>query len=196
MPDFNISEVIFFSSPAEFRKWLNLNHLSLNELWVGYYKKGTGKPSLSWPESVDQALCYGWIDGIRKSIDTERYTIRFTPRNPKSIWSAVNVKRVDELTKAGLMQPAGAKVFEQRNVDKSNLYSFEQENVKLDTAFEKKFKENKKAWAFFQSQPQSYRKPAIWWVMSAKQETTRLKRMETLINDSEAGVKIALLRRP
>jgi uncharacterized protein YdeI (YjbR/CyaY-like superfamily) len=190
------NEIIFFASPLEFRGWLDKNHHKNQELWVGYYKKATGKPSMSWPESVDQALCYGWIDGIRKSIDEYSYTIRFTPRNPKSIWSAINLKRVSELTNLGLMQPSGIDVFNKRDEKKAQLYSFERDNVSLEAHFEKKFKENEKAWNFFQSQVLSYKKPAIWWINSAKQEATRLKRLEILIKDSEAGQKIAPLRRP
>ncbi len=190
------NEIIFFASPLELRNWLDQNHDTLQELWVGYYKKGAGKPSLTWPESVDQALCFGWIDGIRKSIDADRYTIRFTPRNPKSVWSAINVKRVEELTKLGLMLPAGMKVFEGRDKKKSELYSFEQVSIELNDHYERHFRENEQAWRFFETQAPSYRKTAIWWVISAKQEETRLKRLEILIDDSFHGRKIGPLRRP
>lgn len=196
MPTYNITDIIFFSTPAEFRAWFEKNHDKTKELWVGFYKKDSSKPSITWPESVDQALCFGWIDGIRKSIDDISYTIRFTPRNPKSIWSAVNMRRIAELTSLGLMRPSGIAVFEKRDEKRSELYSFEQVKVELDTHFLKKFQENEKAWIFFQSQAPSYKKPAIWWVISAKQEDTRLKRLNILIKDSEEGQKIAPLRRP
>ncbi|HEY4788688.1 MAG TPA: YdeI/OmpD-associated family protein [Bacteroidales bacterium] len=196
MATFNIEEISFFASPEEFRSWLERHYSRMSELWVGYYKRNTGKPSITWPESVDQALCFGWIDGIRKSIDENRYTIRFTPRNPKSMWSAVNVKRVEELSGKGLMHESGLKAFETRDVKKTELYSFEQSQVRFTTEFETKFKKNEKAWNFFQSQAPSYKKTATWWVISAKQEETRLKRLETLMKDSETGQKIAPLRRP
>lgn len=189
------NEIIFFASPLEFRNWLDENHGKSTEIWVGYYKKGCGKPSLTWPESVDQALCYGWIDGIRKSIDKESYTIRFTPRNSKSIWSAINIKRVGELIAAGLMQSAGLEIFNKRDEKKVELYSFEREKVVFDGHYQTKFKSNETAWKFFQSQAPSYQKIATWWVISAKQEETRLKRLETLINDSQNGLRLASMRR-
>jgi uncharacterized protein YdeI (YjbR/CyaY-like superfamily) len=188
-------DIIFFASPAEFRSWLDKNHSTSRELWAGFYKKSSAKPSMTWPKSVDQALCYGWIDGIRKSIDAERYTIRFTPRNPKSVWSAVNIKRVGELIASGLMQPSGLEVFNKRDEKKVELYSFENSNVTFDEHYLAKFKENEKAWDFFKSQPPSYRKTATWWVISPKQEKTRLKRLEILINDSGSNLRIAPLRR-
>ena len=188
-------ELIFFAHQSDFRTWLEKNHNKEQELWVGYYKKATKKPSLTWSESVDQALCFGWIDGLRKSIDEESYKIRFTPRKPNSNWSAVNLKKMEELKKKGLMMPAGIAIFEKRNEKKIQQYSFERENVRLDATFEKKFKENIKAWDFFQKMPPSYRKPAIWWVMSAKQEATRQKRLDLLIQCSEEGKKIPQLRR-
>jgi uncharacterized protein YdeI (YjbR/CyaY-like superfamily) len=183
-------EIVYFESPAEFRAWLEANHDKAQELWVGYHKKSSGKPSMTWPESVDQALCFGWIDGIRKSVDDTRYTIRFTPRKAGSTWSAVNVKRVEELTKQGLMQPAGLKAFEQRKEDKSGIYSYEQGDAKLDDAFEQQFRANQSAWEYFQKQAPSYQKAAIWWVVSAKQEATREKRLAKLIEDSEQGRRL------
>ncbi|MDP2887095.1 MAG: YdeI/OmpD-associated family protein [Ignavibacteria bacterium] len=185
----------FFARPVDFRHWLKRNHASATELWVGFHKKGTGKPSMSWPESVDQALCFGWIDGLRKSFNTESYMIRFTPRKPTSIWSAVNTKRARNLTRLGLMHPAGTKAFQRRDAGKSIRYSFEQTQVKLKLAYEKQFRTNQRAWEFFQSQPPGYRKTATWWVVSAKQEATRQRRLATLISDSEAGRRIAPLRR-
>lgn len=187
---------VYFSTPADLRQWFEKNHDSEQELWVGYYKKDSGKPSITWPESVDQALCFGWIDGIRKSIDDQSYKIRFTPRKPTSTWSAVNMRRVDELTKLGLMKPAGLKAFEQRKGEKSGVYSFEnQDKAKLPAEFEQQFRANKKAWDFFQKQPPSYQRGASWWVISAKKEETRLKRLATLIDDSQHGRTIAPLTR-
>ncbi|MBX7151689.1 YdeI/OmpD-associated family protein [bacterium] len=185
---------LFFPTPADFRVWLEKNHDKADELLVGFYKRDCGKPSITWPESVDQALCYGWIDGVRKSLGNESYTIRFTPRRPGSNWSAVNLKRVDELMKLGLMRPTGIKAYEARNTKKIQQYSYERQAAKLDTSQETLFKKNKKAWAFFQSQPPSYQKPCIWWVVSAKQEETKLKRLKTLINDSERGQRIGLMK--
>jgi uncharacterized protein YdeI (YjbR/CyaY-like superfamily) len=179
-------EPIFFKSQAELRKWFMKNHQKEKELVVGYYKTATGKPSVTWPQSVDEALCFGWIDGVRKSIDEESYMIRFTPRKPGSIWSAINIKKIEELTKQGLMQPAGLEAFAHRQEKKSKVYSYENEAVPFSPAFEKTFKANKKAWAYFQSQMPSYQKVATRWVMTAKQEATRQSRLKTLIADSEA----------
>lgn len=187
---------IFFPTQADFRKWLEKNYESAGELWVGYYKKDTGIPSIDWPQSVDEALCFGWIDGIRKSVDEKSYMIRFTPRRHKSNWSAINIKRVGELKKLGLMKPPGLAAFEKREEHRSEIYSFERKAVTLDKKYESEFKKNKKAWTFFSSAPPSYQKPAMWWVMSAKQEETRLKRLTQLIQDSAAGLKIKQLRRP
>ncbi len=161
---------------------------------VGYYKIGTGKASITWPQSVDEALCFGWIDGIRKSIDDKSYCIRFTPRKQTSIWSAVNIKKVEELTKAGLMKPEGLAAFQKRLEHKSRVYTYENNPVEFLADYEKKFKTNKKAWAFFTSLPPSVQKVTKKWVTSAKQESTRTKRLETLIRDSEAGQKIKPLR--
>jgi uncharacterized protein YdeI (YjbR/CyaY-like superfamily) len=185
----------FFATPVKFRRWLKKNHASTKEFWVGFYRKGTGKPSITWPESVDQALCFGWIDGLRKSCDSESYMIRFTPRKSTSTWSAVNTKRAQDLIRLGLMQPAGGKAFEGRDAKRSKLYSFEQKGAALGTAYEKQFRANRNAWQFFQSQPPGYRKTATWWVVSAKQEATRHRRLATLISDSGAGRRIAPLRR-
>jgi uncharacterized protein YdeI (YjbR/CyaY-like superfamily) len=185
----------FFTSPSGFRKWLEKNHDKAQELWVGFYKKSTGKPSITWPEAVDQLLCFGWIDGIRKSVDDISYTIRVTPRKPRSTWSAINIKRVKELTKLELMQPAGLKAFQARDPKKSGIYSFEQRPQKLDAKYEKKFRANQKAWAFFQAQPPWYQRTASFWVISAKKEETRLKRLATLIEDSAQGRTILPLTR-
>ena len=189
-------DVTFFESPSAFRTWLEQNHDTAQELWVGFHTKSTGRPSITWPESVDEALCFGWIDGVRKSIDENSYKIRFTPRKPGSIWSAVNIKRVGELTQLGRMQPAGLKAFEKRIEKQSGLYSYENA-VELDDAYEQQFRANQKAWDFFQTRPASYRRAAIWWIVTAKKEETKLKRLATLIKDSEQGRTIApLTRRP
>jgi uncharacterized protein YdeI (YjbR/CyaY-like superfamily) len=192
-----MKQVLFFSTADEFRAWLERNHASEAELFVGFYKKGSGKPSLTWPESVDVALSYGWIDGVRNAIDEISYRIRFTPRNPTSTWSAINVKRVAELTQLGLMRPAGIRAFEARKGDKTGIYAYEQrKSAKLPPAYKKKFRANNKAWAFFQSQPPWYQRTATYRVISAKQEATREKRLAQLIKDSEAGLSIKELRRP
>lgn len=190
---------IFFPTPADFRTWLEANHDKVSELWVGYYKKSTGKPSMNWPESVDQALCFGWIDGVRKSIDAESYANRFTPRRPGSNWSAINIAKVEALMAQGLMHPAGIAAFEARKEDKSGVYSYEQrENAALSAEQEAQFRANAPAWEFFHSRPGSYRKAAIWWVVSAKQEATRERRMATLIELSAQGELIPqfIPRRP
>jgi uncharacterized protein YdeI (YjbR/CyaY-like superfamily) len=186
---------LFFPTPADFREWLAQHHNQASEVWVGFYKVGSGKPSITWSEAVDQALCYGWIDGIRKSIDADSYQIRFTPRKPNSIWSAVNLRKMQELIQAGLMQPAGLAIYEKRKENNAQLYSFEQEVVVLSEADQNELASNEKAWHFFQSQAPSYRKAAIWWVISAKTEATRRKRLTTLIQDSEAGQRLAHLTR-
>jgi uncharacterized protein YdeI (YjbR/CyaY-like superfamily) len=164
-------------------------------LGVGFHKTRTGKPSVTWSESVDQALCFGWIDGIRKSIDENSYMIRFTPRKSSSIWSAINIKKVEQLTEQGMMKPAGLAAFDRRQEKKSRIYSFEQKEVKFTPAFLKIFKSNKNAWKFFSSQPPSYQRPATWWVISAKQEETKNKRLQELIRDSEEGLRVKHLRR-
>jgi len=185
---------IFFPTPVDFRRWLARNHKTAAELWVGYYKKGSGKPSMTWPESVEEALCYGWIDGIRKSINSEAYMIRFTPRRKSSNWSAVNIRTVERLIAEKRMKPAGLAAYQAREESKSEVYSFENRK-ELDPACEKKLRANKQAWAFFQSQPPGYRRTAGHWVMSAKREETRLKRLARLIADSAAGERIGPLRR-
>ncbi len=185
----------FFSTPDKLRRWLEKNHATADELWVGMYKKGTGRPSVTWPDVVDQCLCFGWIDGIRKSIDDESYMNRITPRRRTSNWSAINIKRIDELTRAGLMHSAGIEAFRLRDPERVNRYSFEQDKLELDAEQAARFKADPKAWQFFESQPDSYRKPALWWVLSAKQQATRERRLATLIADSAAGLRIKQLRR-
>lgn len=188
------AEPKFFSEESEFRQWLQENHDSEEELWVGYYKKATDVPSITWPQSVDQALCFGWIDGIRKSLDEKRYMIRFTPRRPKSIWSAVNLKRFKELKAQGQVEQAGLDTFKHRSVKKSGRYSYERDKAKLTPEYRAKLKEHEKAWAYFNALPPSARKASVWWIMSAKRESTRRRRLAVLIGSSEKGQKIPPLR--
>src|SRR5438105_5041004 len=171
----------FFRSTSDFRKWLERNHEVKSELWVGFYKKNSGRPSITWPESVDEALCFGWIDGIRKSVDDISYKIRFTPRRRGSIWSAINIRRAQELTKQKRMRPAGLKAFAARIENKSGVYSYEQRRAELEKPYSSRLKKNKGAWDFFQAQPPSYRKMMSWYIMSAKTEETRSKRFEKLM---------------
>ena len=189
----HLSKPTFFSTQAAFRQWLEKNHEIAGELLVGFYKVKSGKQSMTWSESVDEAICFGWIDGIRRSIDEDSYSIRFTPRKSTSIWSAINIKKVEELTQKKLMHPAGISAFSNRKDHKSRIYSYEKEAEKLPGDFLKKFKSDKNAWAYFQSMAPSYQRTAIHWVMSAKQETTRIKRIHELINDSSAARKIKSL---
>ena len=184
----------FFKTPADFRKWLEKNHDKADELLVGFYKKGSGKPSIDWPQSVDEALCFGWIDGVRRSIDEESYSIRFTPRKKGSNWSAVNVRKMEQLLKDGKVAPAGLAAYEARDEKKTAIYSYENRNeAQLDAASERTFEANKAAWEFFQSRPPWYRRTATYWVISAKQEETRQRRLEQLIADSAAGRLIGLV---
>ena len=187
----------FFASPADFRSWLEAHHETEKELLVGFHKKGTGKPSITWPESVDEALCFGWIDGVRRRLNAGAYTIRFTPRRPTSIWSAVNVARVAELTRRRRMKPAGARAFAARTPERTGVYSFERnEAAKLTNSQENALLANRKAAAFFDAQPPWYRRTATHWVVSAKREETRERRLRQLIADSAAGRRIGPLRRP
>ncbi len=178
----------FFATPAAFRAWLEKHYSTSSELIVGFRKKGTGKPSITWPQSVDQALCFGWIDGIRRRLDDESYTIRFTPRRSGSIWSAINVARLKELTEAGAMHPAGLEAFLRRSDKKSAIYSYEQTlRATLDEDHDRRFKRNRKAWSFFSTRAPWYRQKAIYWIASAKAEETRLRRLEKLIEESANG---------
>lgn len=184
---------LFFKSGVEYRAWLEKNHETAKELWIGFWKKSTGKPSLTWQECVDESLCFGWIDGIRKSIDDASYKQRVTPRRPTSIWSQINIRRVGELTAEGRMRPAGLNAFGKR--DRTKAYSFEQprEQVGLGRAEEAAFRKDRKAWAFFQAQPPGYRRISGWWVMSAKKEETRQRRLETLIRESASARRLGPL---
>lgn len=180
----------FFAHAAAWRDWLAENHLREREILVGFHKTSSGKPSMTWSESVDEALCHGWIDGVRRSIDAGSYSIRFTPRKPGSIWSKVNMTKMDTLIAAGRMQPAGLRAFEHRREERSGIYAFEQSApLAFDSATEEKFRAHPQAWEFFQRQPPSYRKTAIWRVISGKQETTRARRLEALIQASDAGLR-------
>lgn len=190
-------EPIFFAAQAEFRAWLQEHHATAREQWVGFYKVGSGRPSITWPESVDEALCFGWIDGLRKSIDDISYMIRFTPRKPDSNWSAVNMRRVAELTDQDRMQPAGLAAYARRRDETSAIYSYEQrEQASLDEAEEQQIRANPDAWQFFQAQPRSYRQAAIRWVLSAKKLETRQSRLARLIDDSAQGRTVPPLTRP
>ena len=184
---------IFFDTHEEFSGWLEQHHAETREVWVGYFRKSTGSASLTWSTSVDAALCFGWIDGIRKTIDKESYKIRFTPRKISSVWSAVNIKKVEALIQLGKMKPEGMHVFNNRA--DAQGYSSEQRNIPLAKEYEEQIKANQPAWVFFTNLAPSYKRESIWWVMSAKKEETRLKRLGILITSSEIGVKIPALRK-
>jgi uncharacterized protein YdeI (YjbR/CyaY-like superfamily) len=186
---------VFFADREAFRAWLEEHHATATELWMGMYKKGSGRPSITWPEAVDEALCFGWIDGVRQRIDDERYMNRFTPRRPNSNWSEVNVRRVQELTRKRRMRAAGLKAFRERREDRTATYSYEQRHqAKLDPAQERRFRSEKRAWDWFQTQPKGYRTTAVYWVMSAKRPETRERRLDTLIEDSAKGQRVPPLR--
>jgi uncharacterized protein YdeI (YjbR/CyaY-like superfamily) len=188
---------VFFPAPADLRKWFDENHTSERELWVGFYKKGSGEPSVTWPESVDEALCTGWIDGIRKSLDARRYVIRFTPRKPRSIWSAINVRRVEALSRENRMRPAGLAAFATRQENRTGVYSYEKRPSRLPEPHRSALRKNAKAWVYFEAQPGSYKRAAIWWVVSAKKQATRSKRLAKLIAHSARGRRIPqFTRRP
>jgi uncharacterized protein YdeI (YjbR/CyaY-like superfamily) len=181
---------LFFPSPAAFRVWLERNHSTATELLVGYYKVETGRPSLTWSESVDQALCFGWIDGIRRSVDRESYCIRFTPRKPSSTWSAINARKVKELIKQGLMRPAGLAAFQKRKKKRSGIYSYENRPHEFPTTLEKRFRANKDAWTFFSQQSPSYRRTIVYWVVSAKKDDTQLSRLIKAIDACALGKRL------
>ena len=181
---------VFFKTPDDFRNWLEINFETMTELWVGYYKLSTGKPSVTYSNALDEALCYGWIDGLRKSIDESSYYIRFTPRKPRSIWSEVNIKKVEELITQGRMKPSGLAAFEKRKDARSGIYSYENRPETLDPMLESRFREHQKAWDFFMAQPPSYKKSCIFYVMSGKQETTKISRLEKLIVACEADKRV------
>ena len=184
-----MSKPTYFATEADFRRWLEANHESAPELLVGFWKKGTGKPSIDWPQARDQALCFGWIDGIRKSMGDESYTIRFTPRRKGSIWSKVNVERFEALTGAGQMTPAGIRAYEE-NKHKSGLYAYENEQKELTTAEEQQFRANKVAWSDWEKRPVGYRRSALHWITSAKREETRARRLAELVKVSAEGRRL------
>jgi uncharacterized protein YdeI (YjbR/CyaY-like superfamily) len=186
-------EARFFTSADAFRRWLERHHGRASELWIGFYRKGTGPNSLEYPEAVDAALCFGWIDGIRKKRDDTTYVNRFTPRKPGSVWSRVNIARVERLKAAGLMHAAGLAAYEKRDEKKSGIYSFEQRPERFPAALEARFRVAAKAWAHFSEQPPGYRRLGIWWVVSAKREETQLRRLQQLIDAHAAGVRIGVL---
>ena len=186
----------YFRSASEFRRWLGAHHAERDELWIGYYKKGSDRSGITYREAVDEALCFGWIDGLTKGVDDERYMQRFTPRKPKSYWSTVNIKRARELIAKGRMEPPGLAAFERRPPDDDRRYAFEQERPGLGPAEEKVFRTDRKAWEFFLAQPPGYRRTAGWWVVSAKREETRHRRLERLIEHSRKGERLPQLVSP
>jgi uncharacterized protein YdeI (YjbR/CyaY-like superfamily) len=178
--------LVFFANPSEFHVWLEKNHDKASEIWVGFHKKSSGNRGITMPESVNEALCFGWIDSVRRSVSDTSYANRFTPRKARSTWSAINIKRAKELIRLGRMRPAGLKAFEQRTDERSAIYSYEQRRTAaLSGAFGTQFRANKKAWNFFQSQAPWYQRVSAFWVLSAKREETKLKRLAKLIEDSE-----------
>lgn len=188
--------VTYFATPEEFRAWLAKHHGKRDELWVGFWKKATGKHSITWPESVDQALCFGWIDGIRKKVDEEAYTIRFTPRRKGSVWSSRNIERYAVMEEAGLVEPSGRAAWERRTEDKSSLYSYEQKKrLALSPAYLERLKADRSAWSDWEARPPGYKRQVAHWIMSAKKEETRLRRLEQLIDDSARARKVKPLRR-
>ena len=180
----------YFRSAAEFRGWLDKNHASATELWVGFHRKASGRPSITWPESVDEALCFGWIDGLRRRVSESSYTIRFSPRRKTSIWSAVNIARVKALEASGAMRPAGIKAFAARRENKSGIYSYERRPEKLPEPYARILRRQPKAWTYFNAQTRAYQRAATWWILSAKKDETRLKRLEQLAQLSALGQRI------
>ena len=183
----------FFTSSDQFHQWLEKNQDSATELLVGFYKKTSGKESITYPEALDEALCYGWIDGVRKSIDNASYTIRFTPRKSKSIWSLVNVRHVERLQQEGRMKPSGLEAFALRDPKRTGIYSFENRPRELSAAYKRKFRQNKKAWEFYEAQPPFFRKTAAFYVMSAKKEETQIRRLERLIESSAKEIRLGVI---
>lgn len=189
-------DVTHFATPEEFRTWLMEHHTRRDELWVGLWKKATGRPSITWPESVDQALCFGWIDGIRKKVDEEAYAIRFTPRREGSIWSRRNIERYAVMADSGLVEPAGVRAWERRTEEKSAVYSYEQKKrLALSDEYLARLQAEKEAWADWESRPPGYQRKVARWIMSAKKESTRLRRLQQLIDDSVKERKVKPLRR-
>ncbi len=190
------SGITHFETPEDFRAWMEAHHAERDELWVGFWKKATGRPSISWEESVDVALCYGWIDGIRKSIDENAYTIRFTPRRQGSVWSNRNMERYAAMLAEKLVTPPGAAAYTRRKEEKTGVYSFEQDvPPTLSAGFEARFRENEAAWADWEQRPPGYRKRATHWVLSAKRDATRERRFQAVVEACAAGRKVKPLRR-
>ena len=183
----------FFGAPDQFRQWLERNHNRETELLVGFHKKDAGKKSVTYSEALDEALCFGWIDGVRKNLDETSYTIRFTPRKSRSIWSNVNVNHVERLIKSGRMHAAGLDAYARRDPKRTGIYAFENRPREFAPEYEKKFRANKAAWEFFEQQPPGYKRTIIFWLMGAKQEETRMRRLERLMADSEKGLRVGLL---
>jgi uncharacterized protein YdeI (YjbR/CyaY-like superfamily) len=181
---------IFFEKPADLRKWFEKNYKKETEIIIGFYKVKSGKPSITWPQSVDEAISFGWIDGVRKSIDNDSYCIRFTPRSPKSIWSEINIKKAEYLISQGLMHREGLDLYNNRKIEKSGLYSYENKPEKLPPEFEQTFTNNAAAWQYFSKQPTSYKKTVYFWILSAKQEATRVSRLRKVIGASENNKRI------
>ncbi len=193
-PSLQPHDVRFFATPDELRDWFDVNHETAAELWLGYYRKSTGRPSVDWPQAVDEALCVGWIDGVRRSVDDMTFVQRFTPRRKGSTWSAINVAKVANLTKEGRMRPAGIAAFEARSDANTAIYSYEQPDAAFTPEEVARFKADSAAWADWAARPPSYRRAVMYWVTSAKQAATRARRLETLIADSAAGRKVGPMR--
>lgn len=188
-----MTEILYFTKPEEFYAWLEKHHKDHHEMWLGFYKKSTGIASMTWSESVDMALCFGWIDGIRKSVDSDKYKIRFSPRKEKSLWSAVNVKKVEALMASGQMKAPGLRLYKLRS-DKEG-YTSDKRNVPFLEAYQDQLKAHKDAWTFFNALAPSYKRDSIWWVMSAKRKETQLRRLQVLISSCQASQKIPMLRK-
>lgn len=196
MPDDSPANPSFFPTPADFRAWLDEHHDAETVLWVGYYRKASGKPSVTWEETVDQALCFGWIDGVRRSLDDEAYVVRFTPRKPSSIWSARNIERMEAMEAAGAMTDAGRAAYEKHDTSAHrDGYRISELPTEPPDWIVEGFEDHPEAWRFFKEQPPGVRKQSIWWVVSAKRESTRRRRLATLIEDSANGLRIRQLRR-
>jgi uncharacterized protein YdeI (YjbR/CyaY-like superfamily) len=180
----------FFRTPADLRRWFATHHKTAVGLWIGFHRKDSGRASLTWPESVDEALCVGWIDGIRKRIDDTSYKIRFTPRRRGSVWSAVNIARVAVLEREGRMTPRGREAFARRKENRSGIYSYEQRSATLPEPFNSRLQADSRAWTFFAAQPPSYRKLIFWWIASAKKEETQMARFARLVAACRAGKRL------
>jgi uncharacterized protein YdeI (YjbR/CyaY-like superfamily) len=183
----------FFSRPAQFREWLATNHNRAGELLVGFHKKSSGKKSITYAEALDEALCFGWIDGVRKNLNEASYTIRFTPRKSRSIWSLVNVRHVERLQKQGRMQAPGLEAYARRDPKRTGIYAFENAQKELPAEYDRALRKNKTAWKYFEQQPPYYKKTIVHWVTSARKEETRLRRLQQLIDSCEKGVRVGLL---